>query len=135
MGCVTPYLESANIVTGCPANSDVVLFTNTEGLSVFRTWEQFVACVGAAQGAKPLIGVTGGGGADDPVTDSSFFESDKLSGIGSTNNDRFIIIIDGVILQNFGSNIGFTFDPDTLVIDISPNTFPGGSGLYIDLNQ
>jgi hypothetical protein len=135
LGCVTTYRQSANVVTGCPLDTDLVLFTDDNNLSVFRAWSQIVACISAAQGLKPLIGVTGDGGPDDPVTDSSFFESSKLAGIGASNNNRFIIIIDGVILQNFGSNIGFTFDTNTNIIDISPNTFPAGSGLYIDLNQ
>lgn len=135
MACTTTYRASADIVTSCPQDTDLILFTDNNNLSVFRTWATVKACFGGLVVNPPLIGITGNGGADDPVTDSSFFESDKLAGIGSTNSDRFQILIDGVVLQNFGTNIGFTYDTVTNIIDISPNTFPEGSSLYIDLNQ
>lgn len=135
MACTTSYLNSADISFVCPDDETLVLFVDSNNLAQFHRWGDIKNCIGAAVSKKPLIGITGNGGADDPVTDSSFFESDKLQDIGAENNGYFQIEIDGVILQNFGTNIGFTFDSGTNIIDISPNTFPLGSSLYIDLNQ
>jgi len=135
-GCNKTYRQSANDVTTCPNNSDVVLFVDDDNLAVFRTWETIKECLTASLAPlPPLIGVTGDGGQNDPVEDSTFFQSTDLIGLGSTNSGRIAIVVDNVIEWNFGSNPAFTFDNNTGLIDRSPNTFTLGSGIYIDLNQ
>ena len=134
--CVKTYRESADVVDTCPNDSDLSLFVDDDNLAVFRTWEKIKECLIASLSAKPpLIGVTGDAGADDPVTDSSLFQSPKLVGLGSTNSGRIQIFIDDVSQSNFGVNSSFTFDNNLGLIDISPNVFQEGSSLYIDLNQ
>ena len=90
---------------------------------------------GSAAALPPLIGIVGGGGSDDPVSDQPIFQSPKLVGLGSANDGKIKIEIDDVILSNFGVNSSFDFDNITGEIDLTPNNFIEGSGLYINLNQ
>lgn len=133
--CVKTYRQSADVVDSCPNDPDLLLFVNDANLAVFRTWEKIKECLSVSGALPPLIGVTGDGGANDPVEDSSFFQSADLVGLGSTNNGRIMIFIDNIPQTNFGSNPSFIFDNSLGLIDISPNSFPLGSGLYVDRNQ
>lgn len=90
---------------------------------------------GSNAAAPPLIGTVGGGTANDPAPNQSIFQSNKLIGLGSTNNGKIKIEIDDTIFSNFGINSSFTFNNVTGQINLSPNIFIAGSGLYINLNQ
>lgn len=83
----------------------------------------------------PLTGVVGGGSNDDPVNGLSTFQNDKLIGLGSTNDGKCQIEIDGLIQYNYGGISSFDLNNSTGVLDISPNIFITDSALYIDLNQ
>lgn len=83
----------------------------------------------------PLVGVVGGGGADDPVNGLQTFTSSKLINLGASNGGKIQIEIDEVTMSNFGQNSSFTLDNVLGILDISPNTFFTGSSLYINLNQ
>lgn len=138
MGCVTTYRNSAPVATDCPQNDELVLFSNSPTTAVFRSWGQLLTCISIAAGRTPLKGITGRGLTNDPITDSSFFQSVDLVGLaasGDANDGLIMIYVDGVPMQNFGNSSQFTFDNTTGLIDISPNTFPEGSSIYIDLNQ
>ena len=131
--CQKTYRESAEVVTTCPDDNDLVLFVNDDNLAVFRTWAKMKACMGVPQ--KPLIGVVGDGGANDPVAGQSTFQSDDLIGLGVTNQGRIMILIDATPMFNFGAANSFDFDSLTGTIDLGSNTFVNGSGLYVDRNQ
>lgn len=97
-----------------------------------------IAGVGTSTGAfrPPLIGVVGRGTADDPIAGLTYFQSPKLIGLGSTNNNEIAIVIDVTILWNFGDNVGFDYNPTTGFIYLRyGNTWTTGSGLYVDRNQ
>lgn len=90
---------------------------------------------GGGSSLKPLIGVVGDGGEDDPIPGETTFQSDKLIGLGSQNNGRVMIIIDAYVMFNYGSSPSFTLDNIDGILTIDPNVWVEGSGLYIDLNQ
>lgn len=83
---------------------------------------------------KPLIGVAGEGGEDDPIVGESTYQNDKLIGLGSQNNDRILAIINNIPQSNFG-NPNFSLDNVSGTINISPNVWLPNDSLYIDLNQ
>lgn len=90
---------------------------------------------GSQAAIPPLIGTVGNGGADDPSPDQPIFQSNKLIGLGATNNGEIEIKIANTLLWNFGDNSSFTFNNVTGEIDQSPNNFITGNGIYINLNQ
>lgn len=90
---------------------------------------------GSNASVPPLIGVVGNGGANDPVANQSIFQSNKLIGLGATNDGNIEIKIANVPYWNFGDNASFVFNNVTGQINLSPNTFITGNGLYINLNQ
>jgi hypothetical protein len=140
-------LSTLPILSGCPADDELVLFNNAvggwnESGAVkgygWRTWGDLKLCLASALVLKPLIGVVDGGGADDPVSGTSLFQNDKLIGLGSTNMGRIQIFIDDVSQSNFGQNLTFAFDNVSGEIDLdngTGNEWVSGGGLYIDLNQ
>ncbi len=83
-----------------------------------------------------LIGVAGRGRPDDPVAGLGYFQSNKLIGLGSTNNGQIEITIGVTVQWNFGDNKSFDFNMTTGTIYLRfGNTFQGGVGLSVDLNQ
>lgn len=132
------------IILGCPSDDELVFvgnvvggYNNNSGASTgygFRKWSDIKRCVTSVF-IPPLVGVVDGGDTDDPVSGISTFQDNKLKGLGASNNYRIQIVIDEVLQSNFGVNASFTFDGITGTIDLSPNTWQAGSGLYINLNQ
>lgn len=97
-----------------------------------------IAGVGTGTGAfrAPLIGVVGRGTADDPTTGLTYFQSDKLIGLGRTNNNEIQIVIGVTIQWNFGDNKSFDFNSSTGTIYLgNGNVWIAASGLYVDRNQ
>ncbi len=97
-----------------------------------------IAGVGVGTGAfrAPLIGVVGRGTIDDPTTGLTDFQSNKLIGLGRTNNNEIQIVIGVTIQWNFGDNKSFDFNSTTGTIYLgNGNTWIYGSGLYVDRNQ
>ncbi len=98
-----------------------------------------IAGVGIGVGGYrgPLIGIVGRGTIDDPIAGTTTFQSDKLIGLGSTNNGKIQIVIGVTIQWNFGDNKSFDYDPilGTINLSYGGNTWIEGSGLYVDRNQ
>ncbi len=104
-------------------------------------WYQINANTGSVPPAAitPLIGIAGHGGADDPVTGSSLFQSVRAIGLGSTN------VIDGkncvdlqlnkINMNNYELSPDFDYDPNTGLFDFSPYVFNDGDTINIPLNQ
>jgi hypothetical protein len=88
-------------------------------------------------GAKlPLIGIAGTGGQNDPVVNSSLFESSLIIGLGSANSGRYKIEVNKIAMYNFGAFPDFVVTtPSVGLIDITPMQFRTGDTIYIDLNQ
>lgn len=120
------YIPARSIVNICKASNDLWIVSS-------------VPSSGSAAAIPPLIGVVDGGGADDPVSGQSIFQSNKLIGLGSTNNGQIQIFIDDVPQSNYGQNKSFEFNNVTGEIDLdynnSGNTWITDSSLYINLNQ
>lgn len=114
------------------ANSAVSIAKGEDGL-----WYEIANTISSNSTVvkPPLTGIVNGGGADDPTSGISTFQSDKLIGLGSTNDGKCKIEIDGIIQYNFGSISSFDLNNSTGILDISPNVFVTDSALYIDLNQ
>ncbi len=132
----TNYFDiNLNAVTKIPAKSIVNLVKTNNNQWIVGS----IPSSGGQPSLPPLIGIVDGGGDDDPVSGISIFQSNKLKGLGSSNNGRINIIIDGGTQQNFGNNQTMDFDPDLGEIDLdfnsSGNTWQTGQSLYIDLNQ
>lgn len=93
----------------------------------------------ADSGSKPpLIKIcTEDGSGGTPIAGSSIYENSALIGLGATNGNKFQMVLNGIILENYGDNPGFIYtDPDNGIVDISPvGTFQLGNGLYVNLNQ
>lgn len=103
-------------------------------------WYEVLSATGISTPVlPPLIGVVDRGTADDPVSGTSTFQSDKLIGLGATNNSDITILIDGQVWQSFGLNKSIELDNFLGILDIDPfsigNIFVAGSGISIDLNQ
>lgn len=139
MACEGQELSGLPVLQGCPSDNEYVMVIGAIGGSgaggyALRKWSAIKACfIGVVK--PPLIGVVGGGGANDPVTGSSTFQNASLIGLGGSNNGKIQMVIDDVLYSNFGVNASFTFNNVTGIIDISPNKWVASSGLYIDLNQ
>lgn len=87
---------------------------------------------------KPaIIGISGNGGVNDPITGSSIYQNDLLKGFAQSNGYKFYIIVGGAIWQNFGTDSNqFTFDQVTGTINFNGNiTWYDGMTIVIDLNQ
>jgi len=128
---------SLPLLEGCPGDAETILVGNAMGgvgggKYARRTWADIKACLTGTI-VPPLIGVVGGGGADDPTAGAVDFQNDKLKGLGSSNAGRIQIVVDDILYTNFGTNINFSFDNTTGII--SDFFWVTGAGLYIDLNQ
>lgn len=131
----TYYDISLQPIDNIPAKSIVNICKASNDLWIVSS----VPSSGSAAAIPPLTGIVDGGGADDPVSGQSIFQSNKLIGLGSTNGGKIQIVIDDVIQSNYGQNKSFEFDNVTGEIDLdyngSGNTWITSSGLYINLNQ
>lgn len=135
----TVELASLPLLAGCPADEEWFLVGNATGGQgtgkyARRLWSDLKNCISGIV-LPPLIGIVNGGSGDDPVSGTSTFQSNKLIGLGATNDSKIQIVIDDLLQANFGTNINFSFDGTTGEIDISPNIWITGASLYIDLNQ
>lgn len=128
---------SLPLLEGCPGDAETFLVGNAvggvgAGKYARRTWADIKACIVGIV-VPPLIGVVGGGGADDPNAGAVDFQNSKLIGLGSTNSGRIQIVIDDALFSNYGTNPNFTFNPTTGTI--GGIFWVDGAGLFIDLNQ
>jgi len=123
------YDINGNQQTAIAARTTVVIAKGEDDF-----WYQ-INGAGGGSVKPPLVGVVDGGGADDPVSGTSVFQSDRLIGLAQSNGQKCQIFLDGGGMVNYGNNISFILDNVRGEIDISPNEFPTGSSLYIDLNQ
>lgn len=138
--CSTEF-TSFPILEGCPADTELILVSGAAGgvgigKYALRSWGDLKACITGTP-VLPLIGVVGGGGADDPTAGLTAFQSNKLIGIGSLDTGtgiyRIQIVVDGTLYANYGTNSNFSFDSATGTI--TGFYWETGAGLYIDLNQ
>lgn len=124
-GFITPagvfknYIPSATVVHLAKGNNNI--------------WYQMDNGAATNTTPKPLIGVVGGGGANDPTAGLVAFQSNSLIGLGSSNSDRIQIVIDDITYSNFGTNSNFTFVSATGTL--SGIFWVAGAGLFVDLNQ
>ncbi len=124
------YLDiNGNQQTSIAARTTIVIAKGDDDF-----WYQ-INGAGGGSVKPPLIGTVDGGSADDPVSGTSVFQSNKLIGLAQSNSQKCQIFVDAGCLVNYGNNISFILDNVTGEIDISPNTWQVGSSLYIDLNQ
>lgn len=128
---------SLPLLEGCPSDSETFLVMGAiggvgVGKYARRSWADLKACITGSV-TPPLIGVVGGGSADDPVAGLTAFQNNKLIGLGATNSGRIQIVVDDILYTNFGTNINFSFNSTTGTI--SGFFWATGAGLYIDLNQ
>lgn len=142
MACEGEELSSLPLLLGCPGDDEKILVINAiggqgAGRYALRQWSAVKACI-IGDVNKPYIGVVGRGQTSptkDPDTGASILQDDSLIGLGSTNNNDIQMVIDEALMSTFGLNANFTYDPVTGTVDISPNTFVAGSGVFIDRNQ
>lgn len=82
---------------------------------------------------KDLKLLVGGGDSEDPASDSTVYQNDKLKGLG----DRIQISIAEILYSSWGTNKTFDFDSVNGIIDFaySGYTFLSGNSVYISLNQ
>lgn len=133
-------LETLPMLSGCPDDNEWFIVGNaTGGYGTFgygrRRWGDLKNCIG---GKLPLKAIVGRGGTNDPVSGSSVWQNNLLKGLGLTSNNEIQIFVSDVPLSNYGENITFYYDPIAGTIDINNgtgNTWIGGSGIYVDLNQ
>lgn len=132
VGAISTFYTPQNTISNyCPSNGVLNLVKGND-----NKWYQVLAGTQTGNFLAPLIGVAGGGGSDDPISGTSTYQNDRLIGIGGANSGKFIITIDGLDWQNFGTNATqFTANTTTGEIDISPNQWYDGMSLYVDLNQ
>jgi len=87
----------------------------------------------------PILGISGGNGADDPINGTSTYTNVKLAKIAINNSNRFIININGAIWTSFSSSNGnvFSFNRSTNTITFDPTVFQFSNEdfIQIDLNQ
>ncbi len=86
---------------------------------------------------KPLIGVAGRGGSDDPLVGDTIYQNNKLIGVGSIVDGvtQLQIQINDVTMSSYGLNASFTFNNTTGLFDLGSFEFEENASLYIDLNQ
>lgn len=125
------YDINRDAVDKIPAKSVVTIMKASNDLWFIAS----VPYVGNQASIPPLTGVVDRGGANDPVSGQSIFQSNKLIGLGVTNSGEISFNMAGTIWENYGDNKSFDFNLTTGEIDISPNEFVAGSSIYINLNQ
>jgi hypothetical protein len=122
-------------IDSIPAKSVIGIVKATNGMWIIDS----LPSSGSQPTLPPLIGIVGQGGADDPTTGSSTFQSNKIKNLGAANGNKISINLDGAIYQNYGINTSFTYNATDGEIDLdynsSGNNFQAGSALTIDLNQ
>jgi len=68
MACVEKYQDSAEVVTSCPEDTDLVLFVDkTSGLAVFRTFATIKECLGGSATQKEPLSFEVGTDVDAPT--------------------------------------------------------------------
>src|SRR6185312_5193337 len=138
MAC-TQELNGLPVINGCPGSNEIFFVANAIGGQQpggygWRKWSDIKNCI-VGTVVPPYIGVVDRGNQGDPISGTSMFQDNSLIGLGATNNGDIQMVIDEVLMSTFGLNASFTYDPILGEVDISPNTFQPGSGVFIDRNQ
>jgi hypothetical protein len=144
MACKGQELADLPVLFGCPGNDEKIFVSNAIGGSgsgryAWRKLSDLKQCI-AGSVKLPYIGVVGRGRTNpdfpnDPVTGASILQDDSLKGLGATNDGNIQMVIDSTLYATFGTDASFAYDSDLGIIDISPNVFVEGSGVFVDRNQ
>jgi len=79
-----------------------------------------------------LIGIAGAGGVDDPIVGLSYYQNNKLKGL----NQNLTIKVDSFLMDSYGINKSFDFNPSTGRIDFTQGyIWVALSSIAVDLNQ
>lgn len=133
-------LATLPVLSGCPDDNEWFLVGNaTGGYGTYRyarrRWADLKGCMSSKVAIRAVVGR---GGANDPIKDSSVWQSNDLKGLGSTSNNEIQIVVAENTMSNYGDNTSFYYDPVAGTIDInngSGNTWVEGSSVFVDLNQ
>lgn len=143
-GCAIE-ISGLPVLLGCPGNNELILVTGAtggvgQGQYALRKWSDMVKCISGT--ILPYVGVVDRGNPNDPVSGTNIFKSTLIAGLGVSNNGDIQIVIDKVLLQNFGAYPDFTYNPayvDSGItygqITLINSQFYPQSTLFIDRNQ
>lgn len=105
--CTRTYRQSAQVVTSCPDDNELVLFVDDNNVAVFRRWSKIKECLGVSSPyayAQLLLNVNGEDG--QPVAGLTTYQNDDL--IDAT--DLNFIIVNNVVET---LNVDFTLNTTT----------------------
>ncbi len=122
MACVKAYQDAADVVTSCPADTDLVLFVDKEsGLAVFRTWAKIKECLGASGQAEPLSFKVG-------TTENAPIAGQNTWTLEAFENKYVVIFVDGFKCNQADMGTGNPFITKASLASntITLGNYPGG---------